>query len=294
MTAAHIAAMYFNGSGEAAKKRLQKMKGAGLVGEKRPRVNERALLFLTTKGFKALTNAGAVSSEFLSPSSFLKRMPVGQYTLQHELEVQDVKSAFHVAASRHTNITIEEFKTWPLLYEFTACRAADGKEVTVKPDGFIRVHEKLSNGQMAEHSFFLEVDRSSEMQDYLVNRASCYVNYYRSGGFAVWNGATPAEAKLYNFRVLVTFRNEERRNNTAARLLQHNPPILTQTYLTTIDEALSNPFGPIWMCPVDYRKTTAGTVFDPYRVEQGWMYRRQSVRERLVADRVTKRRLLED
>lgn len=59
----------------------------------------------------------------------------------------------------------------------------------VKPDGFIRIHEKEKGDGLFEHSFFLEVDRSSETQDTLVARAGCYWDYYKSGGFAMRNGA---------------------------------------------------------------------------------------------------------
>ncbi len=54
MTTAHIAAPYFDGKKEAAKKRLQKIKAAGLISERKPRVNEKSILFLSRKGFTLL------------------------------------------------------------------------------------------------------------------------------------------------------------------------------------------------------------------------------------------------
>jgi len=45
MTAVHVAILYFNGSKEAAKKRLHKLKTAGFIGDRRPKVYEPALLF---------------------------------------------------------------------------------------------------------------------------------------------------------------------------------------------------------------------------------------------------------
>jgi predicted transcriptional regulator len=71
MTTAHVAALYFNGSKEAAKKRLQKIKAAGLIGERKRRVNEPAVLFLTRKAH-SLLNKERLLSEFpqLSPSVF--------------------------------------------------------------------------------------------------------------------------------------------------------------------------------------------------------------------------------
>ena len=42
MAAGHIAALYFDGKREAAKKRLQKLKAAGLISERKRRVNVEA------------------------------------------------------------------------------------------------------------------------------------------------------------------------------------------------------------------------------------------------------------
>lgn len=292
MTAAHISALHFDGSREAAKKRLHKIKAAGLIGERRRRVNEPSILFLTRKAFGLLHAHGALSGyPALGPSSFEKRVPVGELTLRHELEVMDVKAAFHQTLSTEAQFELAEFSTWPLLYQFQASRAG-GAEVSVKPDGFIRIHENETGGGLSEHAFFLEVDRSSETQDTLVARAGCYLNYYQSGGFAVWSGGGRDQVKEYPFRVLMVFKNDERRNNTAERLLHHNPPILTQVCMTTMPEVLANPLAPIWIRPADYRSATENTPFDPYRQKEAWTYRRQPAREALVEQRIKKLCLL--
>ena len=71
MTAAHVAALYFDGKGEATKKRLQKLKAAGLLGERRRHAFEPAILFLTRKGFLLLTKQSALSQfPQLSASAF--------------------------------------------------------------------------------------------------------------------------------------------------------------------------------------------------------------------------------
>ena len=55
----------------------------------------------------------------------------------------------------------------------------------MKPDGFIRIHETITEEELDEHSFFLEVDRSHETQDKLARKARLrYLDYYQSGGFA--------------------------------------------------------------------------------------------------------------
>ena len=290
MTSAHVAALYFGGRKEAAKKRLQKLKTAGLIGERGRRVYEHSVLYLTQKALVFLREQG-VLSEYpqLGPFSLEKRARVSNITIHHELEIMDVKTAFHSAISKKTAFTIAEFSTWPLLYQFEAFRSGHGRrEVAVKPDGFIRIHEKEPDGGLSEHTYFLEVDRSSETQDTLVTRASSYLDYYKSGGFAERNGAPRSAYKEYPFRVLMIFRNAERRNNTAECLLQSNPPILTQACLTTIEEVKTNPLGAIWICPTDYRDAIKGTSFDAGRRREAWGYKRQTAREVFVEKKIRK------
>lgn len=91
----------------------------------------------------------------------------------------------------------------------------------------------------------------------------------------------------------MVLQNAERRNNTAEKLIQNDPPILTQTWLTTIKEILSDPFGSIWVRPVDYRDALKDTPFDllTHRPQKG--YRRQAERESLVGKHIQRRRLLD-
>ena len=143
------------------------------------------------------------------------------------------------------------------------------------------------------HDFFLEVDRSSEKQDTLVNRAVCYLEYYRTGGFAVRNNASRANFKDFPFRVLMVLQNAERRNNTAERLFQNVPPILTHTWLTTIAEVTVDPLGPIWIQPKDYRDVTKGTPFYNERPKLNFAFRHQPEREAFVESKIPKLRLLD-
>lgn len=293
MTAGHIATLYFDGKREYTKKRLQKLKAAGFIRERRRQVNEPSVLFLTRKAFVALKNNGDLSQFPQLPLTALeKRANVSDKTLRHELEVMDVKAAFHTALAKSEKFSITHFSTWPQLYEFTAVRSGHGAEILVKPDGFIRFHEKEPDG-IYERTFFLEVDRSTEKQDILVDRAGCYVDFYRSGGFAVRNGAHRSEFQKFPFRVLMVFKNAERRNNTAERLLSNHPPILTQIYLTTFAEVTADALGPIWIEPKDYRTATDGTPFDTSRQIPTFAYRRQPEREALVEAKIRKFRLLE-
>ncbi len=294
MTAGHIAALYFDGKKEATKKRLQKLKAAGFIGERTRHASQPSILFLTRKGLVLLQEHGTLA-EYppLDLPVLEKRARVSDLTIRHELEIMDVKAALHSAIKQTGNFSLAEFSTWPLLYQFAAVRhGSRGAEVTVKPDGFIRIHEREPDGGVSEHTFFLEVDRSSEIQDTLVHRAGSYLDYYQSGAFAVRNGAARSAFRDYPFRVLMVFKSAERRNNTAERLLQSNPPIHTQVCLSTLAEVTSNPLGPVWFRPLEYEKATRGTPFDPEKARPQWAYQRQTARELFIEQKVPKRCLL--
>lgn len=266
LTIPHAAALYFDDHGEAAKKRIQKLKTSGLIGERPRRVNEPSVLFLTVKGFSLLLEHGYLTAyPKISASSFEKRAQVSILTLRHELEIMDVKATLSAAIAKTKRFTIAEFSTWPLLYQFTARRPSTGNapsaEVLVKPDGFIRIHEQESDGGLSEHTFFLEVDRSTETQDTLAIKASCYNDFYRRGGLAVRNGQPASAYTDFPFRVLFVLKSTERRDNIANRLLQNNPPVLTQVWLTTREEITTDPLGAIWVRPIDYRESTKREQF---------------------------------
>lgn len=288
MTAAHICSLYFGGKAEMTKKRLQRLKKARLVAHRDRKMLERAVIYLTADGLVPLAERGILQEypSFGLPA-LERRAKVSELTLRHELEVMDVKTAFHAAVGKHGSLSIPEFSTWPALYQFEVMRYAQAT-VLVKPDGFIRVHEKEHDGGLSEHAFFLELDRSTETQDKLISRAGYYLEYYKSGGFAERNGGTRANARDFPFRVLIVCKIAERRNNTAEFLLRHNPPIFTQVWLTTLDEVRSDPLGAIWIRPLDYQKATRGSPFDPERVREQRGYQRQSARELFVEGAVPK------
>src|ERR1035437_4243434 len=88
MTAGHIATLYFDGKREYTKKRLQKLKAAGFIRERRRQVNEPSVLFLTRKAFVALKSRGLLlESPSLALTALEKRDNVSDKTLRHELEV---------------------------------------------------------------------------------------------------------------------------------------------------------------------------------------------------------------
>jgi hypothetical protein len=249
MTRKHTATIYFEGHTEGAKKRIQKLITACLIGERERIVNQPGILFLRKAGLLLLKNRGILSEyPSLSIPAFEKRTQVSDLTLRHELEVMDVKAAFYGAMRDSETVQIAKFCTWPRLNEFTVMHPHVGKTL-VKPDGFIRILKRDSHGNITEERFFLEVDRSTEALDTIIFKATCYINHYRSGDFSHGNGVAKSKYKVLPFRILIILKSEQRLGNIADRLLQVNPPIRTQVLLATIQDVLLNPFGGIWINP---------------------------------------------
>ncbi len=188
MSLAHVSHLYFEGKGESAKKRVQKLKAAGLLRERRRAVGEPSLLHLTTEAFRILKGEGRIERfPSMSERQMERRSRVSEITLRHELDVIDVRVALASAVRHAQGLSLAEFSTWPTLYEFQARHAAEGlgrRELTVKPDAFIRLLEETGD-RTHDHMFFLEVDRSSEPQGTVARKAACYMDFYRSGGMGL-------------------------------------------------------------------------------------------------------------
>jgi hypothetical protein len=294
MTTDHATTLYFGGKREYTKKRLQKIKRAGLITERPRRTFDKSVFFLTRKGLDLLQERGVLAEYPSFPLPALdRRSRVSDITIRHELAVMDVKTAFHFAIKKTLSFSIATFNTWPLLSEFKAWHPVSGKELFIRPDGFIRFLEKQADSKEAyAYDFFLEVDRSTEIQEMLVTRAACYFDHYKSGGFAVRNGGRRDDYKQFPFRVLMVFKTAERRNNTAERLLQGNLPILKQVCLATFEEVTVDPLGTVWCSPADYREATDGTPFEPSPQYRAREYKRQAERDRFVESRIKKFTLL--
>ena len=302
MTQEQASRLYFDGKGEAAKKRLQKLKALRLIAERERRVYHPAILYLTKRGFDCLAAHGKLSDyPRLGWHQLEKRAQVSDLTLSHEIDVMQVKTAFSVALRATGRFAVAEFSTWPMLYQFKASKPLQvgqygAGDMVVKPDGYMRLHEpvRLPDGSASdeydEHLFFLEVDRSTESQETLAMKAHGYRDYFQRGGLALRYGYKAEDYKSFAFRVLMVFRNAERRNNCAETLLRMNPPVLTQVWLATQEDVLRDPLGAVWMRPQDYRDATAGTAFDVSRPVTG-VYRRRPEREVMVEQSAQKRLL---
>lgn len=241
MTRAHLTALHFGGHARMTKKRLQKLAADALVGARPRRPNEPKLHFLTKRGYDLLDRAEHLAGyPRFGYAIFRKRVDVSPLTLAHELAVMDGKAAFHNRARERLHINIAQFTTWPILFRFRV-RSPAGTKEWLYPDAFIRLHETQSDGSLPEQRFYLEVDRGTEALSVLGRKAAAYLDHAQSAG------------KGLPFRVLWIFRTVERRDHAAEHLLHHRPPILTQAWMTTMNELIADPFGPIWVRPIDYR-----------------------------------------
>lgn len=292
MTLAHIAMLHFEGKAPATKQRVQKLKRAGLIAARQRHVSEPAVHYLTSKGLQLLlANDHLQEYPKLSRAQMEKRGRVSEATLRHELQVMDVKAAFHSAVRSKSDLELLQFSTWPMLHEFQAVRP-DGQMTVVKPDGFLQLREVAPTGSRPVYSFFLEVDRGSEVQEILAIRAHCYRDYLTAGGFAVRNGVPAEDSKKLRFRVLFVFQTAERRNNAAERMLLLPNPIGSHSCLTTFDEIARDPFGNIWVTPRDYLVATQNTSYDPARRRNIVGYSRSAERERFVEERIVRSSIL--
>jgi hypothetical protein len=68
---------------------------------------------------------------------------------------------------------------------------------------------------------------------------------------------------------------------------------LTQVWLTTLSELITDPLGSIWVKPTDYRAATRGTPYDPTRPGRDRLYRTQPDREALIERKIRRCALFE-
>lgn len=257
-TVAHIARIDFAGRAEMAKKRLQKLKSAGLIRSRARSTFERARLFITQKGIDLLARTGALRQYGRLPvTSAAKRTDVSASTLAHELAVMDVKAAFHGAAPA-AGREVVAFSTWPALNRFESTHG------TVKPDALVRLKGRAGSQVSSERRFYLELDRSTETARALVAKAHAYRTCRiatRCVAPLTWDSASGR----HEFTVLVVVPSEARLASLARRLLAANPPVRSLVWIATLRDVVADPFGPIWVRPMELESPSADLATIPRR-----------------------------
>ena len=110
------------------------------------------------------------------------------------------------------------------------------------------------SNELFEHTFFLEVERSTETQEHLP-QGGCYRDYYPAETSGQ-NGRR--DRSLRAFRFARSWCSKcERRNNVRSGCCHHsaNPP---PVWMTTFAEATTD-HCTIWVRPLDYRNATVNT-----------------------------------
>ena len=292
----HLLDLYFSDVRDYGEKRIPRLTKGGYIGEREyTQIRGQyspAIRYLTSKGLRALEEKSQlISAHGLSWEVLEKRLGGAQSSITHELEIVDIKVALTTALRGHPSLTLETFATWPRLFQFEAEHFETKQLQPLKPDAYIEIHETVGAGdEVDEYRYFLEHDRSHEVRRLLEGKAYGYNHFYRDGGMALRCGLSASDYKAVPFRVLITLLSESRRNNVAEHLATQQPLGKNQFYLTTLAEIRDNPLGNIWMTVKDYIDVTAGTMYDA----QTFVTKKtESARDRMVAERVTKRKLID-
>lgn len=184
MQTTHVAEIYFGGKREMAKKRLQKLKGAGLVAE-RPRFPaEPAVLRLTAAGLRILDAEGVLAEYPPMPlAAHLWRLRVSESRLRHELAVMDAVSDVFRAAREGGGFEVRAFDAWPQRV---------GERWARQPDAVIYV--QAVGGPL---TLCVEADRSTESLSVVLSKVRDYAE-------------TPGrEAVLFSFDTAARCRSVE-------------------------------------------------------------------------------------
>ena len=304
LTIEHASKLYFNGSKEAATKRLRTLdKKYGVIKTKPGKVNEPNIYIFTKSGFRILSEYGKLGRfpHLTWTDQMYRRANLSNRNLLHELTVMDVKSALESKINELQNFHVIEYGTWPKLYQFQAsCNISDKQSYKKKvikiaqPDGFLRVKEDDQGNPTIIYDCFLEIDKGNESLKILINKTDLYSDYYNSGRFASEYGYIGAPKEEFPFRLLFVLDSAERLNNCCEKLLQERPKRLTLVWFATLPELLNDPLGKVWIRPIDYYKSVVGTPYEPSKRPKRKVYIRNPDREQYVSKKVQKWGLFED
>lgn len=252
--ARQISVLHFSGKREATKKRVQTLKRSGFIAARRRRPQEPAVLYVTRAGVRLLKDRGFLSDYSPSLLASLERIPRARDpNVRRELEVLDIRISMQTALAGVPSVTLVRFTTSSHLSRVRVSPQRPGSATQVRPDAFIEIVSASHGDRDSLHRLYLQLDRPAESLDLLVSHAQAYRTHFQSGDFARFLGESPQSHREFPFRVLYVFKSTERRDAFARLLLAESPPILTQAWLTTFPELLSDPLGPNWLCPIDYR-----------------------------------------
>lgn len=228
-----IANLFFDGSAEAAKKRIQRLIHAGLIIRNDETALGRSVLRITKSGADLISRRG-------SENNWCTR-PVSAHMLRHELLLADCLSSIKRAAEGNNRLTEISVAEAEVTYTVD-CPTHNCRE-NVTPDAVV-----TARGEETDH-FFLEIDRSTESQSHLVHLAEQYHAHHRSGMLRQILTSEPAARP--RMRVLFIMVSADRLNTTA-RFLRKFTSIRTLIWLCLADDFIADPSDAKWRCPIDF------------------------------------------
>lgn len=160
----HVAELYFLGKREMAKKRIQKLKAAGLVGEYRREPTEPAILRLMTAGLRLLEAEGVLG--LYSPMAMevhARRLRVSDSRMRHEIAVMDALVGVVREVRADEAASEVGFCAWPDLLSIPG-------ETVRKPDAAVFV--RTADG--GRRTVYIEADRSTESLAVILEKVRDY------------------------------------------------------------------------------------------------------------------------
>lgn len=253
MTIKHATALHFEGKIDAAKKRLQKLQGAGMIVQRPRRPQDPAIYLLGREGYKALKRANLIDPEH-DPgwARLYKRQRIGDLMLAHELAVMDVKVAFVTAIAKRSDLELVELSTSPERHKFRVVEAVPSirggvrfRSLYVKPDGFLRIeHNRQRDGQ-EERIIFVEVDRGTESHNRLSEKLRHYSQLRRRRGPKHPNSRMTDAP----FQLLVVFSSRARLDNVVRKAEASSKRRMRWVRYAVIEDALVRPLNSLGFPP---------------------------------------------
>ena len=157
--------------------------------------------------------------------------------------------------------SIVEFSTWPLLHQFEAPENGQGADILIKPDGFIRIHEKEVDGVSPSTRSSKWTDRPKP-RTRSSSRALAYRAHYASGGFAERNAPRDPNTRHTHSSI---FRAWLSAGTTPALAFSEATAHLHADISDHASGGGWQTVSAIWMIAPRYREAVRGTPFDTDR-----------------------------
>ena len=236
----HLAALYFDGSRDAAYKRLGALRRAGLITSLQRHGDTGCHLFrITRPGYRVLNQSVPDLESWRCTKASQRKLSASKEC--HELDIMTTKVALMLAERREQHVRLESFTTNVGQHLTSVSNLSTGWRLI--PDAYICLTDRVRR-----HHFYLEVDRSTQSHRVIQNkvllyRQACKRNMMSARSSRETSNSSPS------FRVLFVCQGSDRRDNLAGASLSLNPPVSTLAWFADISDFSNDPIGKIWVTP---------------------------------------------